>query len=114
MVNPSGRIGRDGEHQAIQYLNESGFYDLEREGRRAPSLDIIGTQLPVPNEVKRQGALAIPAWTREMERRHSPRWALWVIQRDARRNLHPDLMIVPAVYGAHLQYLDALELGLIS
>lgn len=110
MVNRSGRIGREGEHIAIGYLAGAGFRvseergdgGLEREGRRAASLDIISDDLTVPVEVKRRGTLSVPAWTRELEGRHGSEWALFVIQRDARKKLHPDLLIFPAAFGAQL------------
>lgn len=105
MVNKSGRVGRDGEHTARQYLERAGFTGVEREGKRAASLDIVASDLSTPVEVKRRATLSIPAWTRELEERHADQWALFVIQRDARKGLHPDLMVFPAEFGAKLLYL---------
>lgn len=102
MVNKSGRTGRDGEHTAVGYLVDAGFEGVEREGKRAASLDVVGPSLTVPVEVKRRAVLAVPAWTRELESRHGDTWALFVIQRDARKKVHPDLMVVPAAMGARL------------
>lgn len=98
MVNKSGRIGRDGEHVAVKYLQEAGFL-AEREGRRKPSEDVIG--LPIPVEVKRRKTLSVPLWTRQLRQRHGSAWALFVIARDARKaDAHPDLMILPAALGS--------------
>lgn len=101
-MNRSGRTGRDGEHSAIQYLTSAGFLNVEREGRRAASLDLVAPDLSTPIEVKRQATLSIPAWTRKLEDVHGDRWALFVIQRDARKRVHPDLMVFPAAFGATL------------
>lgn len=101
-MNKSGRIGRDGEHTVREYLEAAGFKDAVREGRRAASLDVIAPELTTPVEVKRRGTLDVPGWTRTVESRHGEIWALFVIQRDARKKMHPDLMIVPAAFGAKL------------
>lgn len=100
MANKSGRTGRDGEHKAVAYLEAAGFQGVEREGKRAASLDVVGLSVPV--EVKRRRVLAIPEWTRKVSAIHGNEWALFVIQRDARQNIHPDMMIVPAEFGAKL------------
>jgi len=101
MVNRPGRTGRDGEHTAVRYLEDAGF-SVEREGRRSPSLDVVGEDLTVPVEVKRRAVLAVPEWTRKIEQVHGDVWSLFVIRRDARKKLHPDLMVVPAAFGARL------------
>jgi len=100
MVNKSGRTGRDGEHKAITYLTEAGFQNVVREGKRAASLDLVGEDLPYPVEVKRRRTLAIPEWTRLVSNEHGRIWAMFVLQRDARRRVHPDMMIMPADMGA--------------
>lgn len=105
MANPSGRAGRDGEHKTNSYLAAAGFRDVEREGKRAASLDNVAVDLTVPVETKRRATLAIPEWTRKVESVHGEEWALFVIQRDARKKLHPDLMVVPAQMGADMLYL---------
>ena len=101
MVNRSGRTGRDGEHTAVAYLAAAGF-DVEREGKRAPSLDVIGNDLSTPVEVKRRATISFPAWTRKVADKHGDKWALFIIQRDKRKGLHPDTMTVPAEFGAYL------------
>lgn len=106
MANKSGRVGRDGEHTTNRYLEQAGFKGVQREGRRAPSLDHIADNLTVPIETKRRAVLAVPEWTRTMAERHDDKWALFIIQRDARKKLHPDLMVVPAAFGARLLYLN--------
>jgi hypothetical protein len=108
-LNKSGRIGRDGEHRVVSLLLAAGFDGAEREGKRAASLDVIAADLSVPVEVKRRATLSIPAWTRKVTEAHGDTWALFVIQRDARSNIHPDMMIVPAELGARLLKLHALE-----
>lgn len=109
MVNKSGRTGRDGEHTVVGYLADAGFEGVEREGRRAASLDVVGAALTVPVEVKRRAVLAIPEWTRKVNDVHGDTWSLWVIQRDARKKVHPDLMVVPAAFGAKLLKLYELS-----
>jgi hypothetical protein len=105
VVNRSGRIGRDGEHKANAYLALAGFLNVEREGKRAPSLDNLAEDLTTPVETKRRATLAIPAWTRQLRDRHASRWGLFVIARDARKkDSHPDLMVFPAEFGAKLLY----------
>lgn len=102
MANPSGRIGRDGEHQAIAILVEAGFHpDTEREGRRAASLDVVGPDIAIPIEVKRQKRLDIKAWVRLLQDRHDDTWGLFVIERDKRRReAIDDLLVLPARLGA--------------
>lgn len=102
MANKSGRIGREGEHKAVAHLQAAGFHpDTEREGRRAPSLDIVGPDLRVPIEVKRQRNISLKAWVRTVQERHPDWWGLFVIERDARRaEAIPDLLVLPADLGA--------------
>lgn len=102
MANKPGRVGRDGEHKVVEYLQRAGFEDAEREGKRAASLDIVAPGLSLPVEAKRRATISLPQWTRQLEERHGDRWALFIIQRDARKNIHPDLMVVPAELGARL------------
>ncbi len=102
MANRPGRTGRDGEHTVVAYLAEAGFEGVEREGRRAASLDIVAEDLTVPVEVKRRATLSVPEWTRKVADVHGDIWSLFVIQRDARKKVHPDLMIVPAQMGADM------------
>jgi hypothetical protein len=111
VTNKSGRIGRDGEHLAAAYLAEAGFNGVEREGKRAASLDVVADDLTVPIEVKRRSTLSIPLWTRAVEAIHGDRWGLFVIQRDARKKLHPDLLIFPAAFGAELLKLYELNVA---
>lgn len=102
MVNKPGRIGRDGEHQAIAHLVEAGFHpDTEREGRRAASLDIVGPDIALPIEVKRQKRISLKAWVRLLEDRHPDGWVLFVIERDKRlKDAIGDLVVLPASLGA--------------
>lgn len=102
MANKSGRTGRDGEHKVVAYLEAAGFTGTEREGRRAASLDVVADDLSVPVEVKRRATLSVPEWTRKVADVHGDTWSLFVIQRDARKGVHPDMMIVPAAFGAEL------------
>lgn len=102
MANKPGRTGRDGEHKVVAYLEEAGFQQIEREGKRAASLDVVGGDLTVPIEVKRRKTLDVPGWTRQVATRHGETWALFIIQRDARKNVHPDMMVVPAAMGASM------------
>ncbi len=108
MTNKSGRTGRDGEHTAVAYLTAAGF-TVEREGKRAPSLDVIGDDLQTPVEVKRRATISFPAWTRKVADKHGDKWALFIIQRDKRKGLHPDTVTFPAAFGAEL--LAAYEFG---
>lgn len=113
MANPSGRIGREGEHSVIGHLEAAGFPDLIREGKRAPSLDVISDpdkvnredRLRTPVESRRRKKWDLKAWVRELTFQHNKRWALFLIERDKRRKeAVPDLMVVPAVFGARLLY----------
>lgn len=102
MVNKPGRIGREGEHTATKHMVEAGFHpDTEREGRRAPSLDIVGPDLRIPIEVRRRKNINLKGWVRELVARHDMTWALFVIERDKRRKeAIPDLLVLPAPLGA--------------
>jgi len=109
VVNRPGRIGREGEHKAIQYLVDAGFplseerddEGIQREGRRAASLDVVGRVLRIPVEVKRRARLDLQAWARDLNTHWEDRWALFLISRDARRkDAPPDMMVLPAALGA--------------
>lgn len=103
MVNKSGRIGREGEHKTNRFLAAAGFTNVQREGRRAPSLDNVADDLTVPVESKRRARLELPEWVRQLHARHDSRWALFIHARDARRaDAMPSVMVVPAHFGAQL------------
>jgi hypothetical protein len=103
--NPSGRTGRDGEHQANAYLVMAGFQMVDREGGRAPSLDNVADDLTTPIETKRQATISLPEWVRKVVSVHGKeRWGLFVIRRDARKTdgLPVDVVVFPATFGARL------------
>lgn len=108
MANPSGRTGREGEHQAREILEAAGYEDLEREGRRAKALDIVGDLLDTPIEVKKQKNISLPAWSRKSEDAHGDRWGIMILRRDMRKRVHPDMIVYPAEFGAKLLHLYEL------
>lgn len=103
MANPSGRIGREGEHKTNEFLAAAGFTNVQREGKRAPSLDNVADDLTVPVETKRRARIDLQEWVRTLRDRHGHIWALFIHARDARKkDAMPSVMVVPAAFGASL------------
>jgi hypothetical protein len=102
MANKSKRTGTEGENYIRDMYVKQVWPFAERDRSNRPSSDYLGTE-PIPVEAKRQATLLIPAWTRELDKRHGPEWVLFAVPRDRRKkDAHPDLMIVNAEFGVEL------------
>lgn len=91
---------REHEHRTARLWTDAGF-PSEREGKQAPSLDVLG---PIPIECKKRFQLSLPSAVRKMEGVHGEgSWVLHYEYGDRRESDAPgNVMVMPEWFGMEL------------